>query len=118
MKKGFQSYSFEQKMYFFVHLLAVILAWTGPFLISWKIMIPVYLLVSAQFYIFKSCLMNKHHGLDENNDHTFYAELFELMGYQPNRRKLKIFIRKFLNVVLIATTVIWQIGFGVKPLLI
>ena len=60
--------------------------------------------------------MNKHHGLDESGDHTFYAELFELMGFQPSRRKLKIFIRKYLNIILIAVTVIWQIGFGFEPL--
>ena len=117
MKKSLQSYSLEQKFYFFIHLLAVIVAWTGPFLFSWKIMIPVYFLVTAQFVIFKSCLMNKHHGLDESDDHTFYAELFELMGYQPNRSKLKIFIRKYLNFVLIATTIVWQIGFGFQPLI-
>ena len=116
MKKSLQSYSFEQKIYFFIHLLAVIVAWTGPFLISWKIMIPVYLLVTAQFIIFKSCLMNKHHGLDERDDHTFYAELFELMGYQPNRRKLKKFIRQYLNIILITATLIWQIGLGFRPL--
>lgn len=116
MEKGLESYSREEKIYFFIHLLAVIVAWTGPFLFSWKIMVPLYFLVSAQFYIFKSCLMNKHHGLDESNEHTFYAELFELMGFQPNRRKLKIFIRKYLNIILVSVTLIWQLGLGVKPL--
>ena len=117
MEKGLESYSNLEKFYFFIHLLAVIVAWTGPFLFSWKIMIPIYILVSVQFYIFKSCLMNKHHGLDENNDHTFYAELFELMGYQPNRRKLKTFIRRYLNIALISVTLIWQVGLGFEPLL-
>jgi hypothetical protein len=78
---------------------------------------PLYFLVSAQVNIFKSCLMNKHHGLDENGDHIFYAELFELMGFQPKRRKLKFFIREYLNFVLITTTIVWQVSFGFDPLL-
>lgn len=78
---------------------------------------PLYFLVSAQLYIFKSCLMNKHHGLDENGDHTFYAELFELIGFQRKRRKLKILIREYLNFVLITKTIVWQVGFGFEPLL-
>ena len=117
MKKSLQTYSFGEKIYFFIHLLAIIVAWTGPFLISWKIMVPVYILVSVQFIVFKSCLMNKHHGLDESNDHTFYAEILELMGFRPNRRKLKTFIREYLNVILIATSLGWQLGLGFKPLL-
>ncbi len=111
-----ESYSTEEKIYFFIHLLSVIVAWTGPFLFSWKLMIPLYIMVSAQFIIFKSCLMNKHHGLDESDDLTFYAELFELMGFQPNRRKLKLFIRNYLNIILIAVTLGWQVGLDIKPL--
>jgi len=117
MKKGLESYSTEEKIYFFIHLLLVIVAWTGPFLFSWKIIIPIYFLVIAQFIVFKSCLLNKRHGLDESNDHTFYAELFELMGFQPNRRKLKNFIRYYLHVILSIITLIWQVGLGFEPLL-
>lgn len=116
MKEGLKSYSGKEKFYFFIHLLAVLVAWTGPFLFLWKIMIPLYILVSVQFIIFKSCLMNKRHGLDESNDHTFYAELFEMMGFQPNRRKLKMFIREYLNVILVLTTLLWQVVLGNQPL--
>ena len=57
--------------------------------------------------------MNKHHGLDESDDHTFYAELLELMGFQPNRRKLKIiYSRSICNIILITITLIWQVGLG------
>ena len=80
-------------------------------------MVTAYFLVTAQFIIFKSCLLNKRHGLDESDDHTFYAELFEMMGFQPNRRKLKKFIRKYLNIFLIMVTLIWQVGLGFQPLL-
>jgi hypothetical protein len=117
MKDGLKPNSGEEKFYFFIHLIAIILAWFGPFLFSWKIIIPVYFLVIAQFIIFKSCLMNKHHGLDEREGHTFYSELFELMGFQPNRRKLKMFIRRYLHFILAMITLLWQVILGFEPLL-
>lgn len=111
------SFSGTEKFYFFLHFLAVIFVWTGPFLVSWKIMIPVYVLVTIQFIIFKSCLMNKRHGLDESDDHTFYSEVFELMGFQPDRKMLKFFVRKVLNIFLTIMTLLWQLVLGNNPLL-
>ena len=62
--------------------------------------------------------MNKKHGLEESDDYrTIYSELFELMGFQPNRRKLKAFIRKYLHIILAIITLIWQVGLGFEPLL-
>jgi len=118
MKKSLKSFSIEEKIYFSIHLFGVGLAWTGPFLFSWEIMVSVYSLVIAQFIIFKKCLMNEKHGLEESDDDsTVYSELFELMGFQPNRQKLKFFIRNYLHVILAVFTLIWQVGLGFEPLL-
>ena len=95
---------------FWFHLLITILAWVGPFLISWKIMLPIYALVQLQFAVLGRCIVNKHHDLDdEKNDYSFYAFVFELMGFQPNRKKLRFFIRKISNWFLAIVTVLWQL---------
>ena len=118
MTKSLKSFSREEKIYFSIHLFGVGLAWAGPFLFSWEIMVPVYSLVIAQFIIFKKCLMNEKHGIEENDENqTVYSELFEIMGFQPNRPKLKSFIRNYLHVILAVFTLIWQVGLGFEPLL-
>ncbi len=118
MTKSLKSFSKEEKIYFSIHLIGVALAWTGPFLFSWEIMVPVYSLVIAQFIIFKKCLLNEKHGLEESDDDsTVYSEFFELIGFQPNRRKLKFFIRNYLHVIFAIFTLIWQVGLGFEPLL-
>jgi len=62
---------------FIVHLILVIIAWVGPFVFPWYLMVPGYLIIVAQFIRYKRCLMNEAHGLDDSGEHTFYSHLFE-----------------------------------------
>lgn len=80
-------------------------------------MLPAFLIVVLQFLIFKKCLMNETHGLDEGDDHTFYAELLEKMGFKFNRKKLKTFVRGYLYILLGIATYVWQVVLGNAPLL-
>ncbi len=105
-----------RSIWFYVHLLLVILSWVGPFLISWYLIVPVYLVVIIQFFIFDRCLMNSRHGLHEEEDKTFYSNMFESMGMQTNRKMIKGFVRPYLYIVLSAITLLMQPGLHFKPL--
>ena len=102
---------------FFFHLLVTILAWLGPFLFSWQLMLIAYILVQLQFQIFGKCLVNEQHDLSEEDDFTFYAFLFEKMGFQPNRKLVKSIVRGGLYIVLAIFTVIWQVVLENKAVL-
>lgn len=102
---------------FWFHVLLVLLAWTGPFLFSWYLLVPIYVLVLLQFIFFKRCFVNAGHALDESNDNTFYAHLLELLGFQPNRKQLKFFVRKIMYVLLSTFTLFWQLALNIEPLL-
>lgn len=97
---------------FIVHLILVVIAWTGPFIFPWYLMVLGYAVVVGQFLYYKRCLMNEAHGLDDSGDHTFYSHLFEKMGFSPNRKKLKDFVRGYLYVILAIFTLILQLGMG------
>ena len=94
---------------FWLHLLVTILAWAGPFLFSWQLMIAAYLLVQLQFWIFGRCLLNEQHDLSEEDDYTFYAFLLEYLGFNFNRKAVKMIVRNGLYLVLAALTFIWQV---------
>lgn len=102
---------------FWFHLLITLLAFVAPFLFSWYLVVPVYAIVIIQFIIFGECLMNETHDLDNAEDATFYSTLFESMGFQPNRRFLKLFVRRYLYVLLGLFTLFWQLWLGKAPLL-
>ncbi len=106
----------KETLIFWVHFVFVIIAWAGPFVFPWYLMVIGYGVVVGQFLYYNRCLMNEAHGLDESTgDQTFYSVLFESFGFHPNRRRLKIIIRKYLYIILAIATIILQLGMGYKP---
>ena len=97
---------------FFLHLLVTVLAWVGPFFIPWQLMVTAFVVVQLQFMFFGKCLMNEHHDLKEEDDYTFYAHLFERMGFEPNRKLVKKIVRGGLYWFLAAFTILWQVVLG------
>ena len=102
---------------FWFHLFITVLAWVGMFLFSWYYFAPVLLLVQLQYIVLGKCIINEHHDLDDSDDYTFYAFLFESIGLKPNRRKLKRFVRGGLYVGIAILSFIYQYYFGFEPLL-
>lgn len=102
---------------FFIHLAITFGAYLVPFLINWKIAVPVFVLTIAQHAIFGRCLLNAKHGLSEEDGSTFYSELIERLGFQPNKKHIRFFVRKILYTSLTIVTLIWQVYLGNQPLL-
>lgn len=109
--------SIERNGMFWAHLFITSLAWLGPFLFSWYIMIFAYILVQLQYQVFNRCLMNEGHALGEEDDKTFYHYLFTKMGMTLGRKQVKIFVRQRLNYFLGALAVFWQVYLDFQPLL-
>ncbi len=102
---------------FWFHVLITALAWVGPFLFSWYLMVPAYLIVVLQFLIFNRCLLNGKHDFDESEDATFYSYLFEKLGLHVNKSTLKLWVRRYFYVILSLVTLVWQLLLGFEPLL-
>lgn len=106
----------KSNLLFWLHLFIAALAWVAPFFFSWQWSLPVYAAVMLQFAFFGKCLMNEHHEMTEDGDATFYSHLFEKVGFQPNRRRLKFYVRKIFYPVLATVSLLWQEVLGVEPL--
>lgn len=100
---------------FWLHLFVTLLAWAAPFLFSWQWSLPVYAAVMLQFAVFGRCLVNKQHNLREDDYATFYSHLFEKMGFRPNRRRLKFYVRNVYYPVLATFSIFWQEFLGNEP---
>jgi hypothetical protein len=101
---------------FWFHLFITLLGWVAPFLVSWYVILPIYAILILQFIFLKKCILNKAHDVGEEDNITFYAVVFELMGFKPNRAQLKFYVRKVFYPALSAFTLFWQLGLGIKPL--
>jgi hypothetical protein len=104
-------------VWFVLHFIITLMAWIGPFIFPWYLMITAYCIVLLQFLVFNRCLMNIKHDLEEEEHMTFYAYLLESVGIRLNRRRLKIFVRKWLYVLLAGFTLLLQLVFHFKPLI-
>lgn len=102
-------------LFFWFHLFITLLSWVAPFMFSWYYLLPVYWTVMLQFAVFNRCLINKNHALGEADDTTFYSHILELVGFNFERRKVKIFCRRILYPFLTAVTLIWQVVLGNVP---
>jgi hypothetical protein len=111
--------SLEKKslVIFLFHCVLTLGAYLVPFLISWKIAVPVFVLTIAQHAIFGRCLLNAKHGLSEEDGSTFYSDLIERLGFEPNKKAIRFFVRKILYTSLTIVTLIWQVYLGNQPLL-
>ncbi len=98
------------------HLIITALSWVAPFLVSWYLIVPVYLLVMIQFMIFGRCLVNDAHDLKHNGEDTIYSFALEACGIQVNKPRLYFFVRKLLYPFLITVTLVWQLGLGIEAL--
>jgi hypothetical protein len=102
---------------FWFHLFITILAWIGPFLLPWYVMVFSYSVVTIQFYIFGRCLLNKSHNLKDENSATFYSVLFNLVHISHNPKKLKFWVRNWFYPILALFTLVLQLVFKYRPLI-
>lgn len=101
---------------FLLHLVMTLGAYLLPFLIRWEIVVPVFVITIIQHAVFGRCLLNAKHGLSENDGSTFYSEMFQRMGFQPNKKIIRFFVRKILYTLLTIVTLVWQVLWGNQPL--
>lgn len=117
MRSSTEAAKLEVNGMFWAHLFVTSLAWVGPFLFSWYVMLFAYICVQMQYQIFNRCLMNEGHELGEEDHNTFYHYIFTQMGMTLERRAVKKFVRERLNYILAVIAVIWQVYLGFEPLL-
>ncbi len=102
---------------FWAHLFVTSLAWIGPFLFWWPLMIFAYCMVQLQYKLLNKCIMNEGHALKEENNNTFYHFLLTKMGFRLDKSLVKFVVRKRLNIFLGLFVILWQVVLGFKPLL-
>ena len=102
---------------FWAHLFVTSLAWVGPFLFWWPLMLFAYSLVQLQYKLFGKCLMNDGHALEEVDHNTFYHYLLSKVGFRLEKKRVKFVVRKRLNIFLGLFAILWQVVLGFAPLI-
>jgi len=102
---------------YWLHVILTLITWIGPFCFSWYLMLPAYILLLLQFKVLGKCILNERHALDDSEEDTFYAFLIQQLGFTPNKKEVKAFVRGPLIFMFITATIIWQLFLKMPALL-
>lgn len=101
-------------IYFWIHFIAILLLYTGPLTISWKIFLVITILYYLQVVILKGCFLTKiEFGKVEEG---FYYHYLTLAGFKLNLKKTN-FVVDCIPVLILILSIILQEVFDVVPLL-
>ena len=101
-----------KKLIFIAHLILILLAWTSPFWLNYKIIGVLIILNYCQIRIFKGCILTNlqfKNKIYDSNDLTMYSYCLELIGFKPNRKKVKFIARYIMPAIILTIALIWQV---------
>ncbi len=81
--------------YFWIHLVIVIIMWSSPFWLAWKIILFGVFLYYLQLITFGDCLLIKKQFNTKKRIMTIYTQILEYLGFKPNR-KVMVFISDYI----------------------
>lgn len=97
-----------------IHLVLIILIWSSPFWLSWKIVSIGIILYYLQLLIFGDCLLTKKEFRTNKREITFYSFCLEKIGFMFDRNKVRIIADYVMPWVILGVSLIWQLGLGNK----
>ena len=119
MKSKYQDFGFV----FFAHLSLIIIFWLLPFLVNWKLVLLSVLIYYTQRYIWRVsyglCPLTIVQFKTKDPYASFYHYyLTKYFGLNLYKRKTKFVITWVIPWIIFIISLVWQILFGFKPLII
>jgi hypothetical protein len=101
---------------FWLHLSLILVAYLSPILFNWRLILFVVFLYYMQQLIFNGCILT-HSQFGKEQNMTFYYPYLKLIGFNPNKRNLKILMSWFMPMIILYLALFIQIGLEFSPLL-
>jgi hypothetical protein len=101
---------------FWTHLILIITAYLSPILFRWEIIGIGVLYLVIQQIILKGCVLTiAQFGKDPYN--TFYYKYLTLLGFKPNKKKLKFIMTYIMPFVVLSLALFLQIILKFQPII-
>ena len=96
-------------IFFSLHLLIVIIMWSSPFWLSWKIIFILIIFYYVQLFIFGDCLLIKGQFKTKKREMTIYTQILENFGFRVNR-KIMVFLSDYVFPwMILVISLFWQL---------
>lgn len=94
------------------HTILIILAWTSPFYLDWKLILIGEIIISLQYMIFGGCTLTNlqfNKKAKAKSDNTMYSYYLQKLGFKPNKKKVKFLAKYIFPLLILLFALIWQI---------
>lgn len=98
------------------HIIIILLAYTAPFWLDWRLVLLGVILNYIQILIFKGCVLS--HAQFEDKKQTFHEWYLRKLGFKPNRRVLNFVLRWIIPFVLLGYAFVFQVILNVNVLVL
>src|SRR3972149_3978539 len=99
---------------FWIHLILNIVFISSWLFFSWWFVLICMGLIQLQFIIFKGCILSKLEFKKDEACIPYYLYKWKLI---KNKKLVRFIVGRFMPLAIIAMSALWQIVFGIKPIL-
>jgi len=96
------------------HIIIIVLAYSAPFWLDWRLVLVGVVLNYVQILIFKGCVLS--HAQFEDKKQSFHEWYLRKLGLKPDRRVLNVVLRWIIPPVLLGLALIFQVVFNINVL--
>ncbi|MFY9228039.1 MAG: hypothetical protein WAO28_01790 [Candidatus Microsaccharimonas sp.] len=96
------------------HVIIILLAYSAPFWLDWRLVLVGVMLNYIQILIFKGCVLS--HAQFEDKKQSFHEWYLRKLGLKPDRRILNIALRWIIPFVLLGLALIFQVVLDINVL--
>jgi len=97
----------------FLHFIIILLAYSSPFWLDWRLIVLGVVLNWLQIAIFGGCVLSILQFKENRSFHVWYLTQ---LGFRVNPVKLDRFLRRYMPFIVVATAVLVQVVWKVRPL--
>lgn len=101
-------------IYFWIHILLLILAYLSFLFVDWKIILIIVVLLQLQYSILGGCLLT-HLEMGKDKNETFLWYYLRKIYPKLDAKRTKFVIRVIVPVVILILGLFFQIKLGFEP---
>ena len=101
----------KSKVLALLHLLVIIIAYSSPFWLDWRLFFIGLALYYIQILIFKGCVLTwaQYGTFKESFSNRFFTKILGFLGFKTTKESIQYFLNYYLPLLLIITCIIWQL---------
>ncbi len=96
-----------KRLVFTAHLLFIVVVFTSPFFLSWKLILIFVFLYYLQILVLGGCVLTK--AQFGSYDETFYHHYLNKLGFRISERKVKIVADYILPPLIFVVATVYQL---------